>query len=314
MSAAGYMSGMGGTLQEQAAIAALSALDTHSLMAAGGGAHMALGGARLSSVGSGQLAQHGGVAGAPSTPHAGMALGGLLGHQLPPGSPAPSSVGRFSASGVGYGGAAGGGGGRPSFGSELPGSYSQQRHSLDDRAASAVGGSLLSGGRLPALGPIGPSAAPGRDAPPPLSATASSGYGEQLPLSQQPSGLLSPTWSGLSSMTAPGPSGSASSGSGAGARQHGQAQAPWPAQILCPLTQQLITDPVVAADGVSYQREAISEFMRLRDVSPVTGQPLASATLQPNFALRAAIAAEAAKAQQQQQQQQQQQGQGGMLW
>jgi hypothetical protein len=54
--------------------------------------------------------------------------------------------------------------------------------------------------------------------------------------------------------------------------------------------------------------------MRLRDVSPVTGQPLASATLQPNFALRAAIAAEAAKAQQQQQQQQQQQGQGGMLW
>jgi hypothetical protein len=58
-----------------------------------------------------------------------------------------------------------------------------------------------------------------------------------------------------------------------------------------------MSDPVVAADGVTYQREAINDWTRLRDVSPVTGNPLGSAVLQPDFGLRAAIAAEISKVQ-----------------
>jgi hypothetical protein len=98
---------------------------------------------------------------------------------------------------------------------------------------------------------------------------------------QQQGGLMSPTWSRMGR-------GALSGSSGAAAQQ-------WPAQFICPLSNQLMSDPVVAADGVSYQREAIMDWMRLRDVSPVTGQPLGSAVVQPNYALRAAIASEIAK-------------------
>jgi hypothetical protein len=58
-----------------------------------------------------------------------------------------------------------------------------------------------------------------------------------------------------------------------------------------------MSDPVVAADGVTYQRDAITDWMHLRDVSPVTGRHLGSAVLQPDFQLRAAIASEVAKVQ-----------------
>ena len=67
-------------------------------------------------------------------------------------------------------------------------------------------------------------------------------------------------------------------------------------------------DPVVAADGHSYSREAIATWLaRPRSVrggvlSPMTGQPLPSTQLLPNFHLRAMVL----EWQQQQQQQQQQ--------
>jgi hypothetical protein len=71
----------------------------------------------------------------------------------------------------------------------------------------------------------------------------------------------------------------------------------WPRQFVCPLTGQVMGDPVMAADGHTYERAAISDWLRLRDVSPVTGQPLSSAVLQPNYSLRQAIGAEIAKLQ-----------------
>jgi hypothetical protein len=71
----------------------------------------------------------------------------------------------------------------------------------------------------------------------------------------------------------------------------------WPRQFMCPLTGQVMGDPVMAADGHTYERAAISDWLRLRDVSPVTGQPLSSAVLQPNYSLRQAIGAEIAKLQ-----------------
>jgi hypothetical protein len=75
------------------------------------------------------------------------------------------------------------------------------------------------------------------------------------------------------------------------------AASPWPRQFMCPLTGQVMGDPVMAADGHTYERAAISDWLRLRDLSPVTGQPLSSAVLQPNYSLRQAIGGELAKLQ-----------------
>ena len=54
-----------------------------------------------------------------------------------------------------------------------------------------------------------------------------------------------------------------------------------PSSLMCPLTGGVMTDPVVAADGVTYERAAINEWLQQRDVSPVTGMPLSSRCVQP---------------------------------
>merc|ERR1711879_402376 len=40
--------------------------------------------------------------------------------------------------------------------------------------------------------------------------------------------------------------------------------------FLCPLTGRLMIDPVVAADGHTYERRAIEEYLKLSNYSPVT--------------------------------------------
>jgi len=66
-----------------------------------------------------------------------------------------------------------------------------------------------------------------------------------------------------------------------------------PNDFLCPITYQLMTDPVIAADGHTYEREAIQHWMRQnpgrRALSPKTQIPLANQNLQANIALRGAI-------------------------
>jgi hypothetical protein len=55
--------------------------------------------------------------------------------------------------------------------------------------------------------------------------------------------------------------------------------------------EQVMQDPVVAADGQSYERAAIAEwFRRGHRTSPVTNQRLPSLTLTPNARLKAVIA------------------------
>lgn len=50
-------------------------------------------------------------------------------------------------------------------------------------------------------------------------------------------------------------------------------------------------DPVIAADGFSYERAAIQDWLtRGRGTSPMTGEVLPHRTLVPNFALRSAAA------------------------
>ena len=60
---------------------------------------------------------------------------------------------------------------------------------------------------------------------------------------------------------------------------------------MCALSGVLMSDPVFTADGFSYERSAIAEWLQTSDTSPATGLRLNTLTLTPNYALRAQIAA-----------------------
>ncbi|XP_063068591.1 WD repeat, SAM and U-box domain-containing protein 1 isoform X2 [Engraulis encrasicolus] len=63
-----------------------------------------------------------------------------------------------------------------------------------------------------------------------------------------------------------------------------------PNEYLCPITQELMKDPVIAADGYSYEREAIESWIRTKNrSSPMTNLPLQTTLLTPNHTLKMAI-------------------------
>jgi hypothetical protein len=62
-----------------------------------------------------------------------------------------------------------------------------------------------------------------------------------------------------------------------------------PSSLCCPITHEVMEDPVVAHDGQSYEYTAILEWLRTHQTSPVTNVELRSKTLLRNFALRSAI-------------------------
>ena len=50
-----------------------------------------------------------------------------------------------------------------------------------------------------------------------------------------------------------------------------------PEELCCPLSHELMTDPVVAFDGFTYERRWVVEaFKRAPGKSPMTGHPIAS--------------------------------------
>jgi Hint-domain/U-box domain len=64
---------------------------------------------------------------------------------------------------------------------------------------------------------------------------------------------------------------------------------PPPSSFLCPITQSVMTDPVIGSDGITYERAAITEWLsRGNRTSPVTRGVL-SLILIPNFAIKSAI-------------------------
>lgn len=63
-----------------------------------------------------------------------------------------------------------------------------------------------------------------------------------------------------------------------------------PNEHLCPITLQVLKDPVVAADGHSYERAAIETYLRSgQNLSPITGVPLSNTTMVSNQALKKMI-------------------------
>ena len=62
-----------------------------------------------------------------------------------------------------------------------------------------------------------------------------------------------------------------------------------PMEFLCPITHEPMVDPVIAADGHSYERAAIERWLRIKQKSPRTNARLKNKTLIPNFALKTLI-------------------------
>ena len=67
------------------------------------------------------------------------------------------------------------------------------------------------------------------------------------------------------------------------------AQSGSPPEFLCPITMEVMTDPVFAADGHVYDRASIESFLETHDTSPLTNEPLATKSLTPNDALRSRL-------------------------
>ena len=59
--------------------------------------------------------------------------------------------------------------------------------------------------------------------------------------------------------------------------------------LVCPITNELMTDPVFTMDGQTYERAAIEAWLRNHDTSPATGKPLPSKKLVPNVRARSML-------------------------
>lgn len=60
-----------------------------------------------------------------------------------------------------------------------------------------------------------------------------------------------------------------------------------PKELLCPITQELLVDPVLAEDGHTYEREAITRWFGTGNTrSPVTNEELEGKQVLPNHVLR----------------------------
>ncbi|KAL0304060.1 UNVERIFIED_CONTAM: U-box domain-containing protein 52 [Sesamum radiatum] len=62
-----------------------------------------------------------------------------------------------------------------------------------------------------------------------------------------------------------------------------------PSHFICPILKVVMNDPCVAADGYSYDRKAIEEWLEENGTSPITSMPLPNKTLIPNYTLLSAI-------------------------
>jgi hypothetical protein len=59
-----------------------------------------------------------------------------------------------------------------------------------------------------------------------------------------------------------------------------------PKVYFCPITHEIMTDPVLGTDGITYERIAITQWLEKEHVSPMTRQPMAISDLKPNLAIK----------------------------
>ena len=61
------------------------------------------------------------------------------------------------------------------------------------------------------------------------------------------------------------------------------------AKYLCPITNQVMVEPVVDALGNTYDRDAIQKWLETNDTDPLTKEPVPDKTLNPNKVIKAEI-------------------------
>lgn len=62
-----------------------------------------------------------------------------------------------------------------------------------------------------------------------------------------------------------------------------------PEQFLCPITLELMEDPVICEDGNNYERQSIIECLKKKPVSPLTNLPINTKIIIPNRGLKELI-------------------------
>ncbi len=62
-----------------------------------------------------------------------------------------------------------------------------------------------------------------------------------------------------------------------------------PAAFLCPISLDIMNDPVVASDGFMYERDQIEKWLKNNNRSPMTGDQLSSKQLTPSHTLKSMI-------------------------
>ncbi|CAK8995711.1 unnamed protein product [Durusdinium trenchii] len=64
-----------------------------------------------------------------------------------------------------------------------------------------------------------------------------------------------------------------------------------PPELCCPISQELMEDPVVAADGITYERRCIAEWFQSNSGSPTTRETLSTHVLNPSQRMKSAVIA-----------------------
>ena len=59
-------------------------------------------------------------------------------------------------------------------------------------------------------------------------------------------------------------------------------------EFLCPITCELLREPVVGSDGHTYEKESIEKWLKAKTISPRSGEPMLT-TLVPNLNLKKLI-------------------------
>ncbi|EOD27237.1 hypothetical protein EMIHUDRAFT_64467, partial [Emiliania huxleyi CCMP1516] len=62
-----------------------------------------------------------------------------------------------------------------------------------------------------------------------------------------------------------------------------------PADFICPITTEVMRNPVMAADGHAYERSAIERWLATKSTSPMTGEELQHTCLADHHMLRRMI-------------------------
>ena len=62
-----------------------------------------------------------------------------------------------------------------------------------------------------------------------------------------------------------------------------------PNDFICPISHEIMVDPVITCDGYSYEKIHITQWIRQRPANPLTNKPLLNTNLIPNHSLRGVI-------------------------